>query len=77
MVINQALYISKSEISSLVTISNVWNFEGDEECFGEDLYCGISMYRDICYLCIWDIGEARHFLRVLSPPHPHEEDNVG
>lgn len=47
MVLNSALCILKSEVSALVAISDVWNFEGDEECFGEALYCGFTLYRDM------------------------------
>lgn len=45
MIINPVLIILKNEMSALVIVSNVWNFEGDEECFGEGLYCGFTMYR--------------------------------
>lgn len=38
----------ESAMSALVTVDNVWNFEGDEECFGEDLYCSFSRCRDMC-----------------------------
>lgn len=44
---NSALCILKSEMSALITINKVWKFEGDGECFGEDLYCGFNMYRDM------------------------------
>lgn len=74
---NQALYILKSEISSLVTINGVWNLEGDEECFGEDLYCGISLYRDICYLTLYlRCWRGKTFCKGFIPPL-HKEDNLG
>lgn len=44
---NVALCILKSEMSALVTINKVWKFEGDGECFGEDLYCAFNIYRDV------------------------------
>lgn len=66
MVLNSALCILKSEVSALVAINDVWNFEGDEECFGEALYCGFTLYRDmhdidLYFGCLWGMKFLEFF----------------
>lgn len=47
------LYIFRSEMNALVTLSNVWNAERDKECFGEALYCGFSTCGDMSDLDLY------------------------
>lgn len=53
MVMNPELCILKSEVSGLVIICNVWNFEDDVKCFAGDPYYISNMYRDTCDLDLY------------------------
>lgn len=44
-----ALCILRSEVSALVTVSDVWNSEQDNEFLGEALYYGVKYVLDLYF----------------------------
>ena len=57
--------ILRNKMSALVTMSSVWNSDGDKECIGNSFCCGFNICREMC-----DLGLYFEYLgstRVLYP----------
>lgn len=61
---SRVLYILKSKMSVLVTISSIWNSEEDKECLGNNSF---HMHRDMCDLDLCFVSVRQEITKVLYP----------